>query len=516
VNPSETQSYSATVTYAGVICTQTTTIFVGEATTDTLFVSLNAGEIYTFNNQILSEAGVYTTQFTNQAGCDSIVTIILTLEELTCTLNVSDPALCAGEEATLTLQTNALDTLVWGPNLLNGPFTGGNLSIVEYSAAQGASNWLNNTLGTTCNESWRPYGTFCDEGQAANSPFLSEKSNTNSGATWNNSAGGYGILVLDLQDVKTFNALSAFQMFSDGKLTELSMFYWPENNSAIPASSNTEWIPLFSNELIGPGAQSGNTVSDPTLFEFESIQSRYIMFHAYNSGIYGSNTYIEIRSLKLFNRSQTNSEILWSTGETTQTITVSPTQTTTYSVTVNQGSQTCNSEVTVNVSQAPNVTFEPDLSAFCNNSGTVDLSGGLPSGGTYSGPGVVNSTFSPALAGGGLHTINYTVSNLQGCTDEASSTFEVAICTGSSINEPGFASVWPNPFDDFVNIRINTTSPSSPITLRLTDAAGRIVVLKTIQENQNDFNVDVSQLTQGIYTLSLSTSEQHFVKRLVK
>lgn len=46
---------------------------------------------------------------------------------------------------------------------------------------------------------------------------------------------------------------------------------------------------------------------------------------------------------------------LWSTGETTPSITVSPSETTTYTLTVTQGSQTCTDQVTVTVIPSPTV-----------------------------------------------------------------------------------------------------------------------------------------------------------------
>jgi hypothetical protein len=57
-------------------------------------------------------------------------------------------------------------------------------------------------------------------------------------------------------------------------------------------------------------------------------------------------------------RNSENTAVSWSTGETTPTITVSPTETTTYSVTVTQGDQTCTSDVTITV--LPNETFYAD------------------------------------------------------------------------------------------------------------------------------------------------------------
>ena len=52
--------------------------------------------------------------------------------------------------------------------------------------------------------------------------------------------------------------------------------------------------------------------------------------------------------------------------------------------------------------------------------------------------------------------------------------------------------------------------------LLLVDAAGRIVTQKQVLIGSEGYTLFVSDLARGIYTLTLSNAEQHFVKRLVK
>ncbi|HRH65615.1 MAG TPA: M4 family metallopeptidase [Bacteroidia bacterium] len=61
--------------------------------------------------------------------------------------------------------------------------------------------------------------------------------------------------------------------------------------------------------------------------------------------------------------------------------------------------------------------------AVCTNSGIVTLNG-TPSGGTFSGTGVSGSAFNPAT-GAGTYTINYSYTNANGCTGNASTTITV-------------------------------------------------------------------------------------------
>ncbi|MDF7812983.1 gliding motility-associated C-terminal domain-containing protein [Hymenobacter sp. YC55] len=59
------------------------------------------------------------------------------------------------------------------------------------------------------------------------------------------------------------------------------------------------------------------------------------------------------------------------------------------------------------------ITFAP-VAATCLPAGNVTLTA-TPAGGTFSGPGVSGSTFSPTTAGPGTHTITYTLADSLGC-----------------------------------------------------------------------------------------------------
>jgi hypothetical protein len=79
---------------------------------------------------------------------------------------------------------------------------------------------------------------------------------------------------------------------------------------------------------------------------------------------------------------------------------------------------------TVTVNQKPNVTLSA-LGSICLDSGIVNLSGGLPNGGVYSGVGVMNSDFDPMISSGGVFDITYKYTNTFGCSDSATETITV-------------------------------------------------------------------------------------------
>ena len=109
---------------------------------------------------------------------------------------------------------------------------------------------------------------------------------------------------------------------------------------------------------------------------------------------------------------------LWDNMTSNAMRTVSPASTTTYTVTVtdaNMCSQTASTVITVNPLPMVNAGMYP---AQCVSATTLALSG-TPSGGTFSGPGVSGNNFNASIAWVGTHTITYTYTNANGCTNAA-------------------------------------------------------------------------------------------------
>lgn len=78
----------------------------------------------------------------------------------------------------------------------------------------------------------------------------------------------------------------------------------------------------------------------------------------------------------------------------------------------------------ITVRQLSSVTFDP-LPSVCANAESFELIGGLPTGGTYSGDGVVNNMFYPETTGHGDHDITYTITDVYQCSNSASQTLIV-------------------------------------------------------------------------------------------
>ena len=73
-------------------------------------------------------------------------------------------------------------------------------------------------------------------------------------------------------------------------------------------------------------------------------------------------------------------------------------------------------EQTVVVNELPVVSFSGLSAAYCEDASNVALTG-VPIGGTYSGPGIIGNSFSAVAAGSGTHTIVYSYTDGNGCTN---------------------------------------------------------------------------------------------------
>ena len=101
-----------------------------------------------------------------------------------------------------------------------------------------------------------------------------------------------------------------------------------------------------------------------------------------------------------------------------------PNTTTTYQVTVNDGSTTASTSVTLNINQNPAITFVA-LPGVCIDQPTVLLNSASPIGGQYFGTGVTSGKFDPITAGIGSHAITYNYTDSNGCYN--SSTQNVSV-----------------------------------------------------------------------------------------
>ena len=75
------------------------------------------------------------------------------------------------------------------------------------------------------------------------------------------------------------------------------------------------------------------------------------------------------------------------------------------------------SEEIITIHDIPTVDLALSDTQSCITETTHLLDGGVPAGGEFSGPGVTGNNFNASVAGLGTHTIAYTVTDANGCTN---------------------------------------------------------------------------------------------------
>lgn len=163
----------------------------------------------------------------------------------------------------------------------------------------------------------------------------------------------------------------------------------------------------------------------------------------------------------------------------------------------------------------PEVTLEP-FDWVCLNWPAFELTGGMPASGEYSGPGVENGWFDPAVAGIGTHTITYTYTDPEECENFATETILVDPCTGihENANDPNII-IYPNPGKGIFTLKLN--SIVSKMNLELFNSMNKLVLKKNDLVMAQGFNyqLDLTQLPTGIYYLHVLGNDINYVGKIV-
>ncbi len=186
-----------------------------------------------------------------------------------------------------------------------------------------------------------------------------------------------------------------------------------------------------------------------------------------------------------------------------------------YTITYNYSDSnacTATATTTLQVLSLPAVLFSPSENEFCNNGPSFILDGGTPAGGNYSGAGVVNGTFYPAITGPGNFSITYNYTNISGCSNADSKNITVNVCAGmNEAVDDFFINVYPNPAHDLLNLSIS--SSQSQWKVELINSIGATVQSIMMQSGLSSIDVDV--LPRGIYLLVLRNDSKKYFEKII-
>ena len=152
------------------------------------------------------------------------------------------------------------------------------------------------------------------------------------------------------------------------------------------------------------------------------------------------------------------------------------------------------------------VSFGGLSTSYTTNDGPATLTG-TPAGGVFIGPGVTGSTFSPAVAGEGTHSISYTYLDGNNCVNTFSLCTSVALGMGVEPggNALGGVRVFPNPNRGQFIVELEL---SGLVSLQVFDARGALVhnEVFTASGARTRRTLDLSAFAKGSYTLQVQNN----------
>lgn len=138
----------------------------------------------------------------------------------------------------------------------------------------------------------------------------------------------------------------------------------------------------------------------------------------------------------------------------------------------------------------------------CINWPSQLLTGGLPSGGTYTGNGVNLGSFTPSVAGPGTHPITYTyIDSITGCTGSAQENIFVDECVGMDGFDVGDKlQIFPNPNTGQFTLDMGELRAAE---VRILNSLGQeILILQDVNKQYFDL-----ELLPGIYIADIQTAK---------
>jgi len=451
---------------------------------------------------------VITYTYTTSAGCTSMTSDTTDVFEAAL-VNLMDTTICEGDSVVLTAGSNGPVV----PDLIFSSYIEGssnNKAIEVYNATTDTLDLDNYSIMTNYNGNpWSgqyhfPAGTklapgdvFVVANNQADSTIIAVADDT---LPYN--GGGY-IVGFNGDDVRALFKHSATDSMMIDIIGRYDLVDPGSGWDVAGVSDATKNHTLVRKSTIVSGNTDWNAIAGT-----DSLSSEYL--------VYPKNTFTYLGSHSATPPVFVPNTYLWSTGDTTASITVMPSATTTYSVTVNNGNcQTIDSAV-VTVNPLPIVNLGPDTSfKWTWESITLDAGNPNASSWDWSTGGVAQTeTFDSTVLSKGPNTVYVTVTE-NNCS--ASDTVIITVIDDVSINGASNnmnIEVYPSPTKGRFNMTIN--GYKGKVQMSVIDLAGQVVHSEIINVTANyNGKFDLSKLSSGVYYIKLTSNNVVKIEKLI-
>jgi PKD repeat protein len=189
----------------------------------------------------------------------------------------------------------------------------------------------------------------------------------------------------------------------------------------------------------------------------------------------------------------------------------------TYQLTVTDGNGcTKIAEFVMTVNPLPLVSINGIASNYKESDPPVLLNG-TPAGGIFSGDGLVGDQFDPSAAGIGQHTIYYTYTDANNCTNVDSLVVNVSATSATNLAAiMSHIKVFPNPNHGDFSLEI-VLSSNRTLNFELVNALGQTLAnhQEWLPSGQSILHFSNIEMSSGVYFLKVMDGEQHSSLRVI-
>lgn len=151
-----------------------------------------------------------------------------------------------------------------------------------------------------CSKSWMFDQILCDPGDTQDNPYRLTRLSPSAGLTFYNApTGNRAFIVIDLKGIRQFNTLRLFQVFSDGKVTDAALSTSSTYGDNWPMFDDDSWTEVVDKSPVNVGREDAGIGTCPTVLGFTPATARYVRLDLWNTGAFGSGSFVEIAGAKL-------------------------------------------------------------------------------------------------------------------------------------------------------------------------------------------------------------------------